>query len=135
MIDLDNFISEIYRVLKPGGYGVVGTENLSATHNIFALLCGNQPYSGPTLSYKKKIGHHPIHPAYGIKETPYEALIPQHTRVMSYKALKEVFKTYNFIVENMFWAGYFPFPDIIAKLLCRIDRWHSAFIGIKVRRY
>jgi ubiquinone/menaquinone biosynthesis C-methylase UbiE len=37
-IDTDNFVSEIYRVLKPNGSVVIATENLASWHNIAALL-------------------------------------------------------------------------------------------------
>ncbi len=134
MVDLDNFISELYRVLKPGGYGVICTENLASVHNIFALLCGNQPYSGPTLSHKYVIGHHPVHPTYDVKKTPYEAIIPQHTRVLAYKSLKKIFEIYKFKIESLFCIGYFPFPNMFSRLLCKINKWHAGFIGIKVRK-
>ncbi len=134
MVDLDNFISEIYRILKPGGYAVMCTENLASVHNIFALLCGNQPYSGPTVSQKYVIGHHPVHSIYDVKKISYEAIIPQHTRVLAYKAFKKIFEIYKFKIENMFNVGYFPFPNMFSKLLCKIDKWHTSFIGIKVKK-
>ncbi len=131
MIDLDNFLAEIYRVLKPGGYTIIGTENLSATHNIFALICGNQPYSGPTLSRKEKIGHHPIHPT---NYYPYEAEIDEHTRIMAFKAFKEMFLIHGFKVDEVFTSGFFPFPNPIGRLLARLDPWHAAFIGLKAHK-
>jgi len=131
MIDLDNFLAEICRVLVPGGYAVICTENLSATHNIFALVCGNQPYSGPTLSRRKKISHHPIHPT---TYNPYEAKIDEHTRVMAYKAFKEVFMAHGFQVDEVFTAGYFPLPNPFGRLLAHLDPWHAAFIGLKARK-
>jgi ubiquinone/menaquinone biosynthesis C-methylase UbiE len=62
IIDVDNFVSEIYRVLKEKGYAITCTENLASWHNIFALMLGNQPYSGPNVSVKHVIGHHPLQP-------------------------------------------------------------------------
>lgn len=46
----DNLLSEIWRVLKPGGVLVVSTENLASWHNIFALLLGWQPFSLTNIS-------------------------------------------------------------------------------------
>jgi ubiquinone/menaquinone biosynthesis C-methylase UbiE len=39
------FMKEIYRILKPGGYAVVSTENLASWDNIAALIFGNTPFS------------------------------------------------------------------------------------------
>ena len=41
----DKFISEIYRVLKKGGYAVISTENASSWCNIFASIMGWQIFS------------------------------------------------------------------------------------------
>src|SRR4051794_20883984 len=38
----DFFFEEIKRVLKPGGYAIVATNNASSWHNIFALTIGWQ---------------------------------------------------------------------------------------------
>ena len=53
----DNFVAEIYRVLKVGGYAIISTENLSSWHNIFALLLGYQPFSVTTFSNQGTIGN------------------------------------------------------------------------------
>jgi 2-polyprenyl-3-methyl-5-hydroxy-6-metoxy-1,4-benzoquinol methylase len=39
----DNFMREIARLLSPGGYAVVSTNNLSSWHNIASLVLGWQP--------------------------------------------------------------------------------------------
>lgn len=43
-------VQEVYRLLKPGGYIILATPNLASWHNIFALLLGLQPFSGPNLT-------------------------------------------------------------------------------------
>ena len=45
LYDTTNFIKEIKRTLKPGGYAIVSTENASSWHNIFALMLGWQMFS------------------------------------------------------------------------------------------
>ena len=50
LYDTDNLLSEIWRVLKPGGVLVVSTEHLASWHNIFALLLGWQPFSLTNIS-------------------------------------------------------------------------------------
>lgn len=39
------FLSELHRILKPGGRLLLATEGLSSLPNIFALLCGKVPFS------------------------------------------------------------------------------------------
>src|SRR5436309_600563 len=41
----DTFVSEVFRILRPSGSCIVSTENLSAWHNIFALIAGFQDFS------------------------------------------------------------------------------------------
>lgn len=38
-------LSEIHRVLKPGGHAVISVPNLAALHNRLALLAGRQPFT------------------------------------------------------------------------------------------
>ena len=45
---VDNFVKEIFRILKPEGYAVISTENLSSWNNLFALLFG---YGPPSLIF------------------------------------------------------------------------------------
>jgi len=130
LIDIDNFVSEICRILKANGYAVICTENLASWHNIFALLLGNQPYSGPTISTEKIIGHHPVAP----KPSDIERLMPNHTKVFAYNSLKQIFEEYGFAVMEMEGSGYFPFPYWIGKFFQRLDKKHAMFITIKVKK-
>lgn len=45
LVDTDLFVSEIRRLLRPGGVAVVSTENLASWHNVAALVLGWQPFS------------------------------------------------------------------------------------------
>ena len=38
--DTDRFASEVCRLLAPGGYAVISTNNLASAHNIVSLLMG-----------------------------------------------------------------------------------------------
>ena len=53
----DNFVSEILRVLRPGGYAVTSTENLASWHNIAALALGWQPFSLSNVSKVLGLGN------------------------------------------------------------------------------
>lgn len=128
--DLDNFVSEIKRVLKKGGDAIICTENLSSWHNIFALVLGFQPFSLSNISIKGDIGN-PL--ALKAVEGP-KFISWQHTRVLSFEGLKDIFLKHGFRVENYQASGYFPFPPFVAKILSKIDKRHAAFPIIKVRK-
>jgi len=128
LLDVDFFINEVNRVLKPKGYLILSTENLSSWHNIFALILGWQAFS-QSLSKVKHIGN-------PLKLTKYENINPSgmHIKIFTLKGLKELFEIHGFEIQNTFGAGYYPFPLSIAQLLSIIDSTHSAFIGIKARK-
>lgn len=54
----------------------------------------------------------------------------QHLRVLSYRGLIDLFEKNGFKVEAIKEAGYYPLPNLFAKL----DPRHSAFLTIKARK-
>lgn len=122
--EIDNYVSEIYRVLKPGGYAIISTENLSSWHNIFALIMGWQAFS-QHISKKHHIGN-PLSPHFGENLTEGWT----HNIIFTFYSLQEMFKKYGFEIVEARGAGYYPLPGIIAKL----DPKHSHFISIKVKK-
>ena len=127
LYDTDNFISEIYRVLRIGGYAIISTENLSSWHNIFALLFGWQPFSITNI-LKDKLGIGNPLALHRNEVASFSSLL--HTRVFAYQALKEFFEIKGFVVERILGAGYYPLPNFLAK----VDPRHSAFLTIKARK-
>jgi SAM-dependent methyltransferase len=128
LADTDNFIKEIWRVLKPGGYAVICTENLASWHNIFALALGWQPFSLSNVCETQfQIGNplaiHSDEPAKNPKSW-------QHVRVFAWRGLKEVLVAHGFSVETYKGSGYYPLPNWLSKL----DPRHAAFLTIKVRK-
>jgi len=71
LVGTDHFITEIKRVLKPGGYTVISTENLSSWHNIFALVLGYQDFSHHLIK-KAHVGN-PLSPHFGEKTVTWSA--------------------------------------------------------------
>ena len=122
LTEIDNYVSEIYRVLKPNGYAVISTENLSSWHNIFSLIMGWQAFS-QHVSKKFHIGN-PLSPHFN--ENLKEGWT--HNIVFTLYSLKEIFMKYGFRILQVKGAGYYPFPSRIADL----DPRHSHFITIKI---
>lgn len=129
LINSDLFVKEIYRLLKPDGYAVVSTENLSSWHNIFALALGYRPFS-LDYSYRIKIGN-PLSPHSG-EEVVEKSLV--HLKIFPYQALKELFEIYGFRVEKLVGGGYYLMPIFLfSKVLSKIDARHSHFLTLKLK--
>ncbi len=138
--DLDNFIQEIHRILKPGGYCVVSTENLSSWHNIFALILGFQDFSHH-LVRKAHVGN-PLSPHFGQKTVTWSAkdnsgvddtAFP-HLKIPTYKSLIKIFEIYKLKFEKGLASGYYPFFGYLSLAASRVDPYHSHFISIKTRK-
>jgi ubiquinone/menaquinone biosynthesis C-methylase UbiE len=128
LVDVDKFVKETYRVLKPGGYLVLSTENLSSWHNIFVLVLGWQAFS-QHLSTLKNVGN----PLRITKPTDYD-LRGMHIKIFTPRGLKELIELYGFRIEKFFGVGYYPFPPPFSRILARIDSTHAAFIGLKGKK-
>lgn len=136
LYDIDVFVSEMYRVLKIGGILIISTENLSAWHNIFALILGLQPSAGPFISNKFSIGFHPLSDEHkkDHKKNPYLKNMAGHTRVMAYQSFKKLFENYGFELILERGVGYYPFPSFISDFFTKIDKWHALDVVLKLRK-
>lgn len=54
IVDTDNFLNEVYRVLKPRGLFVLSTPNICMLRNRFRIIFGRYPYG---LEYRNLIHH------------------------------------------------------------------------------
>lgn len=130
LYNTDNFIFEIYRLLKPGGYAIISTENLSSWHNVFSLILGFQPFSMANFSSKGSVGNPFSLWKNNENEKTKNLTSWQHNRLFSFFALKDVFRKFGFKVEKICTSGYYPLPGFFSK----IDPVHGHFITIKVRK-
>jgi SAM-dependent methyltransferase len=125
----DSFLREVCRVLKPGGYALVSSDNLASWHNIFALLFGWHPFSLANTSDRKQGLGNPL----AIHRGENAALNSwRHVKVFSVQALKELLEVNGLKVEKQLGSGYFPFP--FSKLICKLDKRHPVFLTFKVRK-
>ncbi|MCR4329302.1 MAG: class I SAM-dependent methyltransferase [Candidatus Roizmanbacteria bacterium] len=134
------FISEIYRVLKKGGYCIIATDNLSCWPNILALIMGWQPFSTTDGVGSNAIGNpFAIHTRRHKGEKAFEKKylkqgIFEHNKVMAYQMLIDSFTYFHFNIERIKGVGYFPLYGYFAKLMNKIDIRHSHFLIIKARK-
>lgn len=133
IFDTDNFVTEIKRILKPGGVTIHGTENLSALHNIFALLMGKQPFAGGcSISTKYYLGNSwlsknktPI--LYNKGETP-------HLRLFAPEGLKDIFEIYGFKNIKVKGVGLGISGGFISSLFLKLFKHYGSFIIIKCEK-
>lgn len=121
----DNFISEIYRILKPGGYAIISTENASSWCNIFASIMGWQIFSLTNISNKKNCIGNPfsLH-----KNNSNKLESWNHVRIYNIRGLKEYFEAFQFKIGAVKGAGYFPLPGILGNF----DKTHCHFMTFKI---
>jgi len=123
----DNFFSEIFRVLKPGGYAIISTENGSSWCNVFAAIFGWQIFSLTNISSKRAGLGNPfsLHRNEKIASDYYN-----HVRIYNFRGLKEYLEIFGFKIEKIKGAGYFPLPAFFGNF----DKIHSHFMTFKVRK-
>lgn len=136
-------VRESFRVLKPGGYAVFATPNLASWHNVFALVIGLQPFSGPNLTTMLDADlavvrrlHRQAYdlPAEGEVHSQGEAELHRHIVVIAFRALVRLMGRDGFQVEYARGFGYYPFPPVLAPVCSRLDPWHTHHMVIKGRR-
>jgi SAM-dependent methyltransferase len=126
--DTDTFVTEIRRVLKPGGVAVVSTENLASWHNVFAAALGWQPFSLTNVTSTRSGLGNPL--ALHRDAAQQQPETWQHVRVFAFRGLVELFQSHGLPVEAVRGAGYYPFPGRLA----RMDARHAALITLTARR-
>ena len=121
-----HFLKETIRLLKPGGHLILITPNLSAWFNIFLLVVGRMPSSGPhpdsVLLLRKNT---PIQfGKIGVSHVEDTISTDRHLVVFTYKVLRFYLESLGFrrIVGTAY--GFYPFPKFIQRFLEKLDPWH-----------
>jgi SAM-dependent methyltransferase len=126
----DHFMAEIRRILKPDGYAVVSTNNLSSWHNIVSLVMGWQPFPSH-VSDSVFVGN-PLNFApgpTGMGSVPGQT----HQRVFTGRALAELGRHHGLEPDLEAAAGYYPLPPRAARVAARWDPRHGAFLVHRFR--
>lgn len=125
--DVDHFLAEVFRVLKPGGMALVSTENGSAWHNVFAAAMGWQIFSLTNVSTRAGAVGNPL--ALHRADAPFSG--PRtHKTVFNYRGFVDIFTVHGFVGVRVAGAGYHPLPPVVG----RWDPRHGHFITVSARR-
>jgi SAM-dependent methyltransferase len=119
----DRFLSEVRRVLAPGGLACISTNNLSSWHNVASLALGWQPM--PAHASDEVIAGNPLNPEHG---HPHADAGRVHLRLFTRRALAEVCAHYGLRTVALRGAGYYPLPPALAAPAARLDPVHAAYV-------
>ena len=128
LYDTDRFAAEVTRLLAPGGYAILSTNNLASLHNIASLLLGRQP--PPCHISNRVIVGNALNPLNG---EAHENAAMAHLRIFSYRALRDFLRVYGLEADTYRTVGFYPFPAPIARVLTRLFPLYGAFVTCRVR--
>lgn len=143
IVETHLFVRELYRVIAPGGYLILDTPNLASWHNVFALVLGIQPFSGPNITtmldadlamVRRMHRHDHQYNEDEEIEDREEPELRRHIVVLAYRSAVKLLRREGFVIEQARGFGYLPFPPPLAKWLAMIDPAHAHHMLIKARK-
>jgi SAM-dependent methyltransferase len=129
LYSVDNFVTNIKRILVRNGYALISTENLAGWHNVFSLALGYQPFSLTNFSIKQWSIGNPL----SMVTKGHQDPLMFHRSVFTLQALRQFLKLYQFEIVKEIASSYYPFPHKIGNILARVDPKHSVYIAILVK--
>jgi SAM-dependent methyltransferase len=126
LADTDRFLREIRRIVRPDGYAVISTNNLSSWHNVVSLALGWQPPVSH-VSDEVVVGN-----PFDFMEGDLGSPVHMHLRLFTERALAELAAYHGLRPDLLRTVGYYPLPVRPARLAAKLDRRHAAYL---VQRY
>lgn len=115
------FVTEMYRVLKPGGTVILMSENLCSLLNCFAMFMGYTPFSLMQVCGRflgNPLGLHynePLEEPLPLDHPAFSG-VSGHVRVLTVRQAKELFEWVGFETEARS-IGILPLPDFLSRIL------------------
>jgi len=118
--EVDKFVSEISRILKPNGILVITTPNLTCWYNRIFMFLGFYPL-GIELSYKNKTyGRKLIYKIFNLGNR-----IVGHKTLFNYSSLKDILNEYNLLVTEK--KGFYQEKS---KLVNLVNGFFSKYVPL-----
>jgi SAM-dependent methyltransferase len=125
LTEIDNYFTEISRILKKWGIFIVSSNNLSSWHNIFALMLWWIPFDLQNFSITSASTGNPL----WIHNGEWVHFAMRHKTIYVPRAIKELWERYGMVYLENKWAWYYPF-----NYLAKFDARHSAFFAIAFQK-
>lgn len=116
----DHFMRETRRVLAPGGYALICTNNLASWHNLVSLALGRQPQPCH-VSDEMLLG---TLVADGLATPEHHS----HLRLFTARALNALATRAGLRIDLSRGVAYYPLPPRLAQVAARVDRRHAVYL-------
>ena len=132
------FVSEAFRVLKPGGTVIITSENLCSLLNWGAMTLGYTPFTlanccGWYLGNPYGLYAGEDYPEYIAVDHPAFPGVAGHVRALSVPQAKGIFEKVGFVAESKS-IGMLPFPGFLGRMLEPICPRRGHFLLVKGRK-
>jgi SAM-dependent methyltransferase len=128
LINIDLFLEEVRRVLRPDGYAILSINNPTGWHSRFSLAPATQalPLQGASDATPGN-GSGALHASYHVPQSDSRA------PVFSFQDLAALCHYHGFWVERLTLAGCYPLLPYQPYLLSQLDPLHAAFLIARLR--
>jgi ubiquinone/menaquinone biosynthesis C-methylase UbiE len=128
LVNIDLFLEEVRRVLRPDGYAILSINNLASWHSRFSLTLGMEAVPAHVSNeVKMDDASEPL------QEVHHPSQNDSRLLLFSFQGLAELCDYHGFWVERLTFAGYYPLPPHLPPLTCKLDTVHAAFLIAKLR--
>jgi SAM-dependent methyltransferase len=128
LLNIDLFLAEMKRVLRPDGYAILSVNNLASWHSRFSLASGTlAPPLHVTSDATPGNGSDALHASYYVLQSDSRAL------VFSFQDLAGLCHYHGFWVERLTLAGCYPLLPYQPYLMSELDPLRTAFLIARLR--
>jgi methionine biosynthesis protein MetW len=128
LLNIDLFLKEIKRVLRPDGYAILSISNLASWHNRFSLALRMQAVPSHTPN-DAVVDNAPDPP----QAMCHPSQSDSRLLVFSFRGLAELCHYHGFWVERLTFAGHYPLLLHLPHLTDKPDTVHATFLIARLR--